>query len=301
MHQIVPARYAQKPSRLSLGVFTATFLVASFAFLAATARAEAQAQTDCGGAQVRVEREGVVPFELPRDEFETFQIEPQDDLTVRVLNAPPSGRIELSVLLPLGKRIHSPPMSWSGQPAGEEHDFELSAEQYTKLAERYVRHLRGLYSVEATLYPDDSDDSDARPICVVPFKLRVGGFGGIAPPVAAGAAAAAGAASVVAGVWAVSGSYTKLDLKLAVRRRRGRNVGWTRWIPAPAWRRTIVATVLGALTGALTTLALQQAGLLTLSNGSGFGSIALGGGVTISVGLVWGSVIDLFRSRGGLD
>jgi hypothetical protein len=48
-------------------------------------------------------------------------------------------------------------------------------------------------------------------------------------------------------------------------------------------------------------LALQQAGLLTLSNGSGFGSIALGGGVTISVGLVWGSIIDLFRSRGGLD
>ena len=233
----------------------------------------------CGGMSVVVESDSGV-FRLPEQAGDTLVVNPGDELLVRAENIPSSGRVEISVRMPFGASItHA--HEWVRIPLGEWPEVPIPSSEF-------AQHARGKYDAEVALFTKE------QLLCRVSFSVRFAGFGGIAPAAAAGAAAASGTAAVVTAAWSASGSGLKLRLRLAVRRRRGR--GLRRWIPAPAWRRTITSTVMGAVTGLLTTVALQQAGITTLTTASVVSGSVIGGGVSFGVGLVWGSLLEFLRT-----
>ena len=234
----------------------------------------------CGGMSVVAESAGSVVFRLPEQAGDTLVVNPDDELLVRAENIPTSGRVEISVRMPFGTSI-TEGHEWVDMPLGGSHEVEISSSEF-------ARYARGKYETEVALFNEEQF------VCRISFSVRFAGFGGIAPAAAAGAAAASGTAAVVTAAWSASGSGLKLRLRLAVRRRRGR--GLRRWIPAPAWRRTITSTVMGVVTGLLTTVALQQAGIITLTTGSVVSGSVIGGGVSFGVGLVWGSLLEFLRT-----
>jgi hypothetical protein len=119
---------------------------------------------------------------------------------------------------------------------------------------------------------------DGADVCTVGFNVRVRGFGG---PIATGAAASAPLAA--------GGLNAKLKAKIQLRRRRP--TGWRRYLPVPAWKKTISGTVLGAITGLAGAIVLQQAGAITLTPSAAVSALVAGGGVTFgvsySLGAVW--------------
>ncbi len=58
----------------------------------------------------------------------------------------------------------------------------------------------------------------------------------------------------------------------------------------PAWKKTIVGIVLGAITGLASAIVLQQAGAFTLSPTTAVTSLVAGGGVTFTVSYSLGAV-----------
>ena len=235
---------------------------------------------DCDGVALTIERSDIVVFRLPEQAGETFSVEPDDELVVWVWNIPSSGRVEGSLRMPFGTRI-TKTYEWAGETLGGSYEIEVHPADF-------ARYVRGAYDAEVALFDKE------RLLCRIPLRVRLVGFGGAVPAAAAGAAAAAAAATAATAAWSASGASLKLKLSVAVRRRRRH--GWRRWAPVPAWRRTAVSTVIGVLTGLLTTVALQQAGATTLTTGSVVSGSLLGGGVSFGAGLVWGSVLAFLRS-----
>ena len=155
------------------------------------------------------------------------------------------------------------------------------------LADEFPSSVRGMYKIEGTLKDEGSD------ICTVDFQFRLGGFGGVI-------ATAATATSVVAGIGALAsapltsnGMNAKLKLKVNLQRRRSR--GWRRFIPVPAWKRTILSALIGAITGLAVAVVLQQAGVTPLSLIAGIWALITGGGVTFGIGYSLGAIRTYLR------
>ena len=102
-------------------------------------------------------------------------------------------------------------------------------------------YARGLFEIDLTLVDDDIE------VCAVRFKVRVGEFGGVIGAAAAATAGVAGVGALAGIPLTSSGMNAKLKLKVQLQRRRPR--GWRRFVPVPAWKRTIISTLIGAITG----------------------------------------------------
>ncbi|MCH7735295.1 MAG: hypothetical protein IH868_06870 [Chloroflexi bacterium] len=246
----------------------------------------AQGTSNCGNTQVTIfhldESDDVL--RLSDQETGTFDLDPKRDIRVEVKNAPDADSLVLFVVVPFFVDYEVPLDLPTRDPGSDDLGVTVLANEY----EDYVEHLRGVYEVRAQLYTGNRLD------CEWTFKVKIGGFGGIAPPATAAVAGTAGLVAVGTGAWAGMGSNTKLDLKIAIRRRRAS--GMWRWIPTIAWRKTTTSTIIGVITGLLVSLALQQAGLVPLSTSTIANSMAIGGGVSFGVGMVWGSVAAFVRS-----
>ena len=117
---------------------------------------------------------------------------------------------------------------------------------------------------------------------------------------AALALAATGVAAVAV-VCALAGAHlaanwlnTKVDTKVQVARRR--TEGWRKWVPIPAWKHSILSTIVGALTGLSIAVVMQQSGIEPLSLTSAIWGVIAGGGVSFGVGYSLGVIKTFMKS-----
>jgi hypothetical protein len=260
----------------------------------------------CGETTLTIERDGVVLFELPAQAGERAQIDPEATMTLKVENIPARGHVDLIVRLPFGQQV-TRTFSWEGMVEGSDHVETFGPEDYGE----YANLVRGAYPLEVNIFAGDA------PLCSVPFEVRVG-EAGIQGPIATAAAAASGVAAAgavaVAG-WAAastaatsaassaasgaassatSGAMTpELKLKVSIERRRRR--GWRRWVPLPSWKKTLIGTILGTLTGILLSLTLQQGGFESLTSFTLIRNAVVGAFTSVGFGVAWGSVLGFIR------
>jgi len=146
----------------------------------------------------------------------------------------------------------------------------------------------GIYEIEGTLL------SELVELCTLPFRVNISGFGGTAAYAATGISAVAGAGALATASLAANGLSAKLDAKVQISRRRPR--GWRRWVPVPAWKRTIFSTPLGAVTGLGLAVLMQQSGISPLSLANAVWGLILGGGVSFGVGYSLGVIKTYLKS-----
>ena len=233
-------------------------------------RAVAMAQSDtCQGALVIVEGGQPSPFVLPNNEGGTLRVEPDAVLLISAEDIPPDASVRWSV-------------------AGFGTDIatvtrDLSAGDVRVELADFSSHVRGLFKINSTLI------AGAKEVCSVSFRVRVEGFGGTVATVATAVSAVGGVGSLASAPFTASGMNAKLSAKVKLQRRRPR--GWRRVVPLPAWKRTIISTVVGAFTGLGAAVLLQQTGVTPLSLASGIWGLITGGGVTFgvsySLGALW--------------
>ena len=228
---------------------------------------------DCGDSQIIIEGGQPSPFSLPSQAHETLDIEPGAVLTIR------------GVDLPAGVSLR-----WGVQGLGTElagKDLQFSSGVTMINVADFSAHARGIYEVLGTLRSGPVE------LCSIPFKVNISGFGGTAAFAAVGVSAVAGAGALASVPLAANGLSAKLDAKVQVARRRPQ--GWRRWIPIPAWKRSIVSTLVGAVTGLGLAVLMQQAGINPLTLASAVWGLALGGGVSFGVGYSLGVVKTLLK------
>ena len=228
---------------------------------------------DCGGPQIVIEGGQPSPFTLPAQADETLKIEPGAVLTIR------------GVDLPADTSLH-----WGIQGLGTElvgKDLRFTSGATTIKVADFSSHARGIYEVEGTLFSGPIE------LCTIPFKVNISGFGGTAAYVATGVSAVAGAGALAGAPLAANGLTAKLDAKVQVARRRPH--GLRRWLPVPAWKRTIFSTLVGAVTGLGLAVVMQQSGISPLSLASAIWGLVLGGGVSFGVGYSLGVVKTLLQ------
>ena len=66
-------------------------------------------------------------------------------------------------------------------------------------------------------------------------------------------------------------------------------------MPMPAWKRTVISTLIGAITGLATAVVLQQAGQAPLSLTTAISGLVAGGGLTFGVGYSLGVLRTFLR------
>lgn len=228
---------------------------------------------DCGGAQIIIEGGQPSPFTLPAQVDETIEIDPEAVLTIR------------GVDLPTDASLH-----WGLQGLGAElagKDVQLSSGVTKINVEDFSSHARGVYVIEGTL------SSGTVALCTIPFELKITGFSGTAAFTATGVSAVAGVGALASAPLAANGLSAKLEAKVKIARRRPR--GLLRWLPVPAWKRSIFSTLVGAVTGLGLAVVMQQAGINPLSLASAVWGLILGGGVSFGVGYSLG-VLKTFLS-----
>ncbi|MEE9247253.1 MAG: hypothetical protein V3U79_00965, partial [Dehalococcoidia bacterium] len=259
-------------ARLSLPLFLSlafTFLTA-FVLSHITA-SEVTAQTDeCNGAFIHIEGGEPSPFIVPTHGDNTLRVEPDGLILISVEDQkPPPQQREVSLTV-VGFGFDLDKITREIDPAPDSTPVEIN------LDDELPSYARGLYKVEATLIDDGTE------ICTVEFDLRVGGFGGVIATASTATAAVAGAGALASSALASNGMNAKLKLKVQLRRRRPR--GLVRFLPIPAWKRTIFSTFIGAITGLALTVVLQQAGATPMSVLAGVWGLIAGGGLTFGVG-----------------
>lgn len=228
---------------------------------------------DCGGPQIILEGGQPSPFTLPAQADQTIKLDPEAILTIR------------GVDLPADASLH-----WGIQGLGTElagKDVEFSSGAATVNIGDFSSHARGIFEVEGTLFSGPTE------LCKIPFKLNISGFSGTTAFAATGVSAVAGIGALASVPLAANGLSAKLDAKVKVARRRPR--GLRRWLPIPAWKRSIFSTLVGAVTGLGLAVVMQQAGINPLSLASAVWSLILGGGVSFGVGYSLG-VVKTFLS-----
>lgn len=255
-----------------LQLFAAAATVGMVAFLLASATASAQ-QGECGGARVVIEGGEPSPFVLPSRAGDTLNVGPHSVLLIRAENLSSGSTLRWGVR---GLGGYIPTFTHELGPVAARVDIA-----------DYSSYARGLYEMESTLFtgPDE--------VCTVAFRVNLTGFGGVAAIAAATLAGVLGALTLASIPLAASGMNAKLKLKVQVQRRRPR--GWRRFIPVPAWKRTIFSTLTGALSGLCVAVVLQQGGFVPLSLATGIWSMIIGGGVTLGVGYSLGALLAFLR------
>jgi hypothetical protein len=251
----------------------------------AVAAPSSEEPADCGSSTLVIERAGVAAFELPRQSGEKLEIDPKEPLTLRFKNPPPIGHVDLTLKLPFGQSI-SKSYEWSALARTDEFVLDIGPEDYGRFADL----ARGAYPLEVTTFSADT------PVCTVPFQVSLGL--GISGPIGAAAAAtsAAAAATALAAAGGVARTATPpppVSLKVAVERRRKQ--GWRKYGPVPSLKRTIIASLMGTVTGIAITLALQQSGIEALTSFTLVRNAVVGALGSISTGVAWGSVLSFIR------
>ncbi len=104
-----------------------------------------------------------------------------------------------------------------------------------------------------------------------------------------------GPGAVAGTALAAHGANAKLEAELRLKIHRRRRRGWRRWLPVPAWKRTVISTVLGAFTGLAATVVLLQTGAILLSLPAVVWGAVIGGGVTFGMGYSWGALLTYLR------
>ena len=246
----------------------------AFWLLPQAARAGAPAQIPfCGGARVFIEGGQPSPFILPDFAGKKLRVDPSAVLEIRAENIPPSARLNWS-LRGLGTKLAS-------------KDLDIGSGVVQVRIEDISAHARGLFQIDGTVL------SGVGELCSVPFEIDISGFGGTTALAATGVSAAAGLGALVSAPLSANGINAKVNLKVQVQRRRPR--GLRRWLPVPAWKRTIFSTVTGVITGLGVAVLLQQGGFAPLSLANALQGAIIGGGVTFGVGYSLGVLLTLLK------
>jgi hypothetical protein len=253
-------------------LLTVAAVVSQVAFLCTTAVASAQ-HVECGGAHIVIEGGEPSPFVLPENAGGTLEVAPDSVLHIHAEGLP-SGSIVRWGVRGLGDLF---PTSTDEVGAGS---AEIDVADYSSYA-------RGLYELEGTLFAAQDE------VCTVSFQVHVTGFGGIGPVASAIAAGVLGAGALSTIPLTARGMSAKLKLKVQAQRRRRR--GWRRFIPVPAWKRTLTSTLTGAVSGLCVAAALQQGGFVPLSLPAAIWSMIAGGGLTFGVGYSLGALVTFLR------
>ncbi|PKB71457.1 MAG: hypothetical protein BZY87_05255 [SAR202 cluster bacterium Io17-Chloro-G6] len=230
--------------------------------------------TSCGGAQIVIEGGAPPRFTLPSQVGETLDIAPNAVLTIRGVDLPADTVLHWGVR-GLGTELAGKDLRFtSGATTLNVADFSLQA--------------RGIYEIEGTLFDALTE------LCTMPFRVNISGFGGATAYTATGVSALAGAGALASASLAANGLGAKVDAKVEVARRRPR--GWRRWIPVPAWKRSMISTLLGAVTGLGLAVLMQQAGVSPLSLANALWGLVLGGGISFGVGYSLGVIKTFLKS-----
>lgn len=230
--------------------------------------------TDCGGVQIIIEGGQPPQFTLPSQIDETIEVASDAVLTIRGID------------LPADAVLH-----WGVQGLGTElvsRDLQFSSGVTTVNVADFSSQTRGIYEIEGTLIDGPIE------LCAMPFRVNILGFGGTTAYAATGVSAVAGAGAIATASLAATGLSAKLDAKVQVNRRRPR--GWRRWVPVPAWKRSVISTLLGAVTGLGLAVLMQQTGISPLSLANAVWGLILGGGVSFGVGYSLGVIKTFLRS-----
>ena len=253
-------------------VVTALLLIAVLWLMAPPAYAhDGPHNLDCGGPQIIIEGGQPSPFTLPAQADSTLEIEPDATLTIRGVDMPAD-----------------PSMRWGVQGLGSElagKDVGFASGVASIDVSDFTSHARGIYVVEGTLLSGPIE------LCTIPFKLNITGFSGTTALAATGVSAVAGAGALASAPVAATGLSAKLEANVKIARRRPR--GLRRWIPVPAWKRSIFSTLVGAITGLGLAVVMQQAGITPLSLASAVWGLIMGGGVSLGVGYSLGVIKTL--------
>jgi hypothetical protein len=244
---------------------------------AAAAPAPQSLSGDCGNTRVIISGGTPDPFILPAQAGQKAEVDKGATLTVRVENPRPNMSVRWAIEGGFGLRFtrHDPvPASGIVPPI---------------LLSDYSDIVRGAFTLEGELLVN------GLPICSTNFDVNVGPFGGVVA-IASTAGTAVGALGAVgAAAYAASGAGQnwKIKLKLEVQRRRRR--GWRRWVPMPAWKRTIFATFMGAVTGLFVSAVMQQAGVTPFSIATAVRNTITGGAISFGVSIGLGAIVTFLK------
>ena len=249
-------------------------VAAAFWLLPQTAEAGTQTQIPfCDGARVFIEGGQPSPFILPDFAGEKLRVDPSAVLEIRAENIPPGARLNWG-LRGFGTQLAS-------------KDLDIGSGVAQVRIDDISGHARGIFEIDGTVLSGFGE------LCSVPFEIDISGFGGTTALAATGLSAAAGLAALASAPLAANGINAKVNLKVQVQRRRPR--GLRRWLPAPAWKRTMFSTITGVITGLGIAVLLQQSGFAPLSSVNALKGAILGGGVTFGVGYSLGVLRTLIK------
>ncbi len=247
-------------------------VAAAFWLLPQVARAGAPAQIPyCDGARVFIEGGQLSPFILPDFAGRKLRVDPSAVLEIRAENIPPGVRLNWG-LRSLGTKL-----------GGKDLDIGSGVAQVR--IEDISAHARGIFRIDGAVLGEFGE------LCSVPFEMEITGFGGTMALAATGVSAAAGLGALASAPLSANGINAKVNLR--VQRRRPR--GLRRWLPVPAWKRTIFSTTTGVITGLGVAVLLQQGGFVPLSLPNALKGAILGGGVTFGVGYSLGVLRTLLK------
>jgi len=225
--------------------------------------------TDCEDARLIVEQGQPSPFVLPVMAHSTLRVEPDATLLISAEGVQPDAKLSWRL------------RGFGTQITIRESQVGSGAIPPISVAD-FSAHLRGLYEVEATLTYGRAK------ICTFPFRVQIAGFGGTVAAFAIAASTMGGLAALSSAPIAASGMNAKLKAKVQLARRRPQ--GWRRWLPVPAWKRTLISTIIGAFTGLGIAIVLQQGGIAPLAWATAVKGTILGGGLTFGVGYTLGAL-----------
>jgi hypothetical protein len=260
-------------AHVQFGIATLILMAALWLMAPAAYAHDGTHNLDCGVPQIVIEGGQPSPFTLPAQADQTLDIEPDAILTIRGIDIPDDASLH-----------------WGVQGLGAEiagKDVQFATGIATIDISDFSSHARGIYEVEGTLLSGPIE------LCTIPFKLNITGFSGTTALAATGVSAVAGIGALASAPLAANGLSAKLDAKVKVARRRPRGI--LRWLPIPSWKRSLISTIIGAITGLGLAVVMQQAGINPLSLASAVRGLILGGGVSFGVGYSLG-VIKTFLS-----
>jgi len=208
---------------------------------------------------------------LPQDTSSTFEVAPDSVVALHAENPPPGATVRWSIS-GLGR------LGGATRPIGDTTSTTVDMAEYSKYG-------RGLFKLDVALL------SGITEVCATTLNLRITGFGGTAAIASVAATGATAVAAVLGSLYSATGIQAKL--KVQVRRRR--RSGWRRWVPVPAWKRTIFGSIVGAIAGLCVAALLQQTGLAPLSLASAICGIAAGGVMSFGAGIALGTVWTYLR------
>ena len=166
-------------------------------------------------------------------------------------------------------------------------DLDIGAGVAQVRIEDFSGYARGIFQIDGTVLNEFGE------LCTVPFDLDISGFGGATALAATGVSAVAGLGALASAPLAANGINVKAKLKVQVQRRRPR--GLRRWLPVPAWKRTVFSTITGIFMGLGVAVLLQQSGFAPLSMATALKGAIIGGGVTFGVGYSLGVLLTFLK------